>query len=152
MNVAVFGRTARDCLAAVREGGRALGVRSCSARGGGTQVLHRSRRGAACRDEVVVYEFSAGVKPGSVLWKADKVVDGEARADGGVRSRLRRTRRVLARASSSPPRVRIVWCVVVKGDTLSGSGWLLPGKRTVRTIDAKRDGAAPAPSPRSPSS
>jgi hypothetical protein len=30
----------------------------------------------ACHDEVVVYEFTAGAKSGTVHWKADKVVDG----------------------------------------------------------------------------
>jgi hypothetical protein len=103
----------------------------------------------ACRDEVVVYEFSAGVKPGSVLWKADKLVDGK-REPMGEFDLAYDERDACWRGEFQSPRVRIVWCVVVKGDTLSGSGWLLPGKQTVRTIDAKRDGAAPAPSPRSP--
>ena len=31
----------------------------------------------ACNDETVVYEFSAGPKPGLVHWKADKIVNGQ---------------------------------------------------------------------------
>jgi hypothetical protein len=30
----------------------------------------------ACNDEMVVYEFSAGAKGGTVHWKADKIVNG----------------------------------------------------------------------------
>ena len=30
----------------------------------------------ACRDEVVVYDFTAGAKGGTVHWKTDKMVEG----------------------------------------------------------------------------
>src|SRR6185295_16812892 len=36
----------------------------------------------ACHDEVVVYEFTAGAKAGTVHWKADKIVDGQRQPMG----------------------------------------------------------------------
>lgn len=35
-----------------------------------------------CHDEVVAYEFTAGVQSGTVHWKADKIVNGQREADG----------------------------------------------------------------------
>jgi len=43
----------------------------------GTSVCADRVAAPACQDEVVVYEFTAGPKPGIVRWAADKVVDGK---------------------------------------------------------------------------
>ena len=61
----------------------------------------------ACNDETVVYEFSAGPKPGLVHWKAEY----------------------------RGPRVTIVWRLTVKGGHLTGTGRQLPGNQTIRKID-----------------
>ena len=93
----------------------------------------------ACNDETVVYEFTSGQKPGSVHWKADKVVGGQRETMGELD---------LAYASSdacwqaefSSPRVRGVWCLsVVDSGRMTGTAWLLPGKERVRKVDAVRD-------------
>ena len=43
------------------------------------------------------------------------------------------------RSEFQSPRVHLVWCLTVDGERLSGTGTLLPGKQTVRRIDARKD-------------
>jgi hypothetical protein len=97
-------------------------------------------RGAlpACNDEVVVYEFTAGAKPGTVHWKADKIVDGQ-RALMGESELAYDTGDACWRAELNTPRVHIVWCLVVDGAHMTGTGRLLPSKQTVRKIDVRKD-------------
>ena len=92
----------------------------------------------ACRDEVVVYDFTAGAKPRTVHWKADKVVEGQRELMGEIDLVYDADDRCWA-AEVSSARVRIVWCLVVDGAHLTGTGRLLPGKQTVRRIDVRKD-------------
>jgi hypothetical protein len=39
------------------------------------------------------------------------------------------------RGEFSSPRARVVWCLAVTGNHISGSAWLLPGKEKVRKVD-----------------
>jgi hypothetical protein len=86
----------------------------------------------------VVYEFTAGAKPGTVHWKADKVVDGQRELMGEM-DLVYDTGEGCWAAEFISPRVRIAWCLVVDGAHLTGTGRLLPGKQTVRRIDARKD-------------
>jgi len=91
----------------------------------------------ACRDEVVIYEFAVGEKPGTVHWKADKVVDGKREPmgesdlayDGGE---------ACWRSEFANARVRVVWCLVAADDHLTGKAWLLPGKEVVRKVELRK--------------
>lgn len=92
----------------------------------------------ACNDEAIVYAFTAGAAPGAVRWKADKIVDGKREAMGDALDMAWDPTDACWRAEFSNPRVRVVWCFTVRGDALAGSAWLLPGKQTVRRVDAHR--------------
>ena len=92
----------------------------------------------ACNDEVIVYDVTLGTKPGTVLWKADKLVDGKREPmgemdltyDGGEKC---------WKGEFSSPRLTSVWCLAVDGAHMTGTGRLLPGKQLIRKIDAKKD-------------
>ena len=92
----------------------------------------------ACRDEVVVYDFTPGAKPGTVTWKADKVVDGK-REPMGEMDLAYDTREKCWIAEFKCPRVYSVWCLVVDGTRLTDTGRQLPGKETIRKIEVKKD-------------
>jgi hypothetical protein len=92
----------------------------------------------ACRDEVVVYELTAGAKPGTVHWQADKIVDGERGTMGESELAYDAVKKCWA-AELRTPRVHIVWCLVVDGTHLTGTARLLPGKETVRKVDLRKD-------------
>jgi hypothetical protein len=92
----------------------------------------------ACRDEVVVYEFTAGAKPGAVHLKADKMVDGQ-RLPMGEMDLEYSTGEACWRAEFTSPRLHSAWCFVVKGSQMTGTGTLLPGKETIRKIDVHKD-------------
>jgi hypothetical protein len=92
----------------------------------------------ACRDEVVVYEFTAGAKPGALHLKADKMVDGQ-RLPMGEMDLEYATGDACWRGEFTSPRLHSVWCFVVKGSQMTGTGTLLPGKKTIRKIDVRKD-------------
>jgi len=73
-----------------------------------------------------------------VRWKADKVVDGKREPMGEMDVTYDAGEKCW-RATFSSPRVQSVWCLVVDGKHLTGTGRLLPGKQTVRKIDARKD-------------
>ena len=95
----------------------------------------------ACRDEVVVYDFTPGAKPGTVTWKADKLVDGK-RVPMGEMDLAYDTHEKCWIAEFKSARVHSVWCLVVDGAHLTGTGRLLPGRETIRKIDVKKDSAS----------
>lgn len=92
----------------------------------------------ACRDEVVVYEFTVGAKSGTVHWHADKIVDGQRQPMGEMDLTYDRDDKCW-KAEFTSPRIHSVWCLAVDGDHLTGTARLLPGKETVRRIDVRRD-------------
>lgn len=93
----------------------------------------------ACRDEVVVYEFKAGAKAGTVHWRADKVVDGE-RLPMGEMDLAYDAELACWKAEFVSPRVHSVWCLAVEDAHMTGTAWVLPGKQTIRKIDVHKDG------------
>ena len=93
---------------------------------------------AACRDEVVVYEFTAGAKPGAVHLKADKIVEGQ-RLPMGEMDLEYSTSDACWRAEFTSPRLHSAWCFVVDGSHMTGTGTLLPGKQKIRKIDVRKD-------------
>jgi hypothetical protein len=92
----------------------------------------------ACRDEAVVYEFAAGAKPGTVHWKADKMVDGQREPMGEMDLAYDKGA-ACWRAEFTSPRVHSVWCLVVDGSQITGTAKLLPGKQAIRKIDVRKD-------------
>jgi hypothetical protein len=103
----------------------------------GTSVCTDLVVAPACHDEVVVYEFTAGAPPGTVHWKADKIVDGK-REPMGELDVVYDPGDACWRAEFRSPRVHVVFCLEVSGSQLTGSAWLFPGKQKVRKIDARR--------------
>jgi hypothetical protein len=93
----------------------------------------------ACHDEVVVYEFTPGAKPGTVRWKADKVVDGQ-RQPMGEMDLAYDANADCWQGEFQSPRARSVWCLAVDGAHITGSAWLLPGKQTIRKVDVRKEG------------
>jgi hypothetical protein len=92
----------------------------------------------ACHDEVVVYEFTPGAKPGTVHWKADKIVDGK-RDPMGEMDLTYDTDDACWKAEFQSPRVHSVWCLVVYRAHMTGTARLVPGKQTVRRIDVRKE-------------
>jgi hypothetical protein len=110
----------------------------------GTSTCTDLAAAPACRDEVVVYDFTLGAKPGTVVWKADKVVDGK-RVPMGEMDVTYNAEQKCWFAEFQSARVHSVWCLVVDGAHLTGTGRLLPGKETVRKIDVRKDSGAGGP-------
>jgi len=88
----------------------------------------------ACNDETVVYEFSAGPKPGVVHWKADKIVNGQRVPMGEFDVEYDKTE-ACWKAEYHGPRVTSVWRLTVKDGHLTGTGRQLPGNQTIRKLD-----------------
>src|ERR1044071_4956899 len=88
----------------------------------GTSTCTDLKAAPACKDEVVIYELSPGEKPGTVHWKADKVVNGERGTMGELE---------LAydggdscwKAEFVSPKTHFVWCLKVDGSHMAGTGW-----------------------------
>ena len=93
----------------------------------------------ACNDEVVVYEFTKGVKPGTVHWAADKVVNGKREPMGEMELAYDDTEKCW-KAEFSSPRVKSIWRLSLEGNRMTGSARLLPGGETIRKIDARKSG------------
>jgi hypothetical protein len=104
----------------------------------GTSACSDRVAAPACKDEVVVYEFTAGEKPGTVHWQADKVVDGERQSMGGFDLAYDKEE-ACWKAEFRTPRVHLVWRLVVDGVHMTGTGQFLPGKETVRKINVRKD-------------
>ena len=96
----------------------------------------------ACHDEVVVYEFTPGAKPGTVHWKADKTVHGQ-RESMGEMDLAYDTGDACWKAEVNSSRAHSVWCLAVDGARMTGTGWLLPGRQIVRKIDVRKDRGTP---------
>lgn len=92
----------------------------------------------ACRDETIVYEFTAGTQPGTVRWAADKVVNGKRESMGDPLYLTYDTTEKCWKVEFSSPRVKIVWRFAVDGRHLTGTAHLLPGNEAVRKVDARK--------------
>ena len=92
----------------------------------------------ACRDEIVVYEFTPGGDEKAVHWKADKVVNGKREAMGEFDLVYDRPD-ACWKAEFRNARVSVVWCLAPAGDAMVGSAWMLPGRQRVRKVEARRD-------------
>jgi hypothetical protein len=104
----------------------------------GTSTCTDRLAAPACRDEVVVYEFTPGAKPGTVRWKADKIVDGQRQPMGELELAYDAPAACWM-AEFSSPRVHSVWCLAVDGVRLTGTARVLPGSQIVRKLDARKD-------------
>lgn len=91
----------------------------------------------ACNDEQAVYEFTAGDKPGTVHWVADKMVNQQRERMGEFDLAYDTAERCW-RAEFSSPRVKGAWCLTVDGTHLTGTLRLLPGNETVRKVDLRK--------------
>jgi hypothetical protein len=92
----------------------------------------------ACRNETVVYEFTAGSQPGTVRWLADKVVAGQRERMGEMELEYDKAENCW-KAFFTSPRMKSAWRLVVDGSRLSGTGRLLPGNETIRKLDLRKE-------------
>lgn len=86
----------------------------------------------------MVYELTAGDKPSTVHWKAEKVVNGRNELMGELDLEYEASE-ACWKAEFSSPQVRVAWCLAVDVKHLTGTGRLLPGKQIVRRVDAVKD-------------
>jgi hypothetical protein len=103
----------------------------------GTSVCTDRVAAPACKDEVIVYDFSAGAKADTVHWKADKIVEGK-REPMGESDLVYDGGEACWKTEFESPRAHVVWCLIPKDAQLKGSAWLLPKKQVVRRVDAQR--------------
>lgn len=108
----------------------------------GTSICTDREVAPACKDEVVVYEFTGGKDAGSVHWKADKIVDGKRQPMGEL-DMTYDAADACWKAEFVSPRAHVVWCLAASAEQLKGTAWLLPGKRTVRKVEAQKQRDAP---------
>jgi hypothetical protein len=87
---------------------------------------------------VVVYEFTAGDRPGTVRWKADKVVDGQRQSMGEMDLAYDAAESCW-KAEFISPRAHHVWCLAIDGARMTGTARLLPGNQTIRKVDVRQD-------------
>jgi hypothetical protein len=91
----------------------------------------------ACRDETVVYDVRISDTAGAVILKADKIVDGKRVPMGELEFTYSSPERCW-RSEFETPRVHAAWCLVVKGNELTGRLRLLPGNEIVRDVRLQR--------------
>src|SRR5262245_53892063 len=91
----------------------------------------------ACRDEVVVYDFTAGKEAGTVHWVADKIVDGKRETMGEMDAAWDAAESCW-KAEYISPRARVVWRLSVDGVHMTGTARLVPGNPTVRKVDLRK--------------
>src|SRR5262245_49654042 len=92
----------------------------------------------ACRDEDVVYELTAGPRPDTVHWVADKIVNGQRERMGEFDVTYDNAE-ACWKVQVSSPRVTIVWRLFVKDRSMSGTARLLPSNETVREIALRKE-------------
>ena len=98
-----------------------------------------------CHDEVVVYEFTDGAKPGMVHWKAYKIVKGEQLLMGEMDLAWDADEACWI-AEYTSPRATTRWSLSVDGPRMTGDARLLPGREIFRRIEAHRDAGGPGTS------
>ena len=108
----------------------------------GTSICTDREVAPACKDEVVVYEFSAGKEAATVHWKADKIVDGKRQPMGEMEVAYDAAD-ACWKGEFVSARAHVVWCLAAEAEQLKGTAWLLPGKRTVRKVEAQKQRDAP---------
>jgi hypothetical protein len=92
----------------------------------------------ACHNETVVYVFTAGARPGTVHWAADKVVAGQREPMGEMELEYDNAEGCW-KAFFTSARARTEWRLVVDGSRLSGTARLLPGNETIRKLDLRKE-------------
>lgn len=85
---------------------------------------------SACHDEIVVYEISEG-KNGGIVWKADKIVNGERQNMGTLDCTF------AASVLTCDIPGKGVWSLTVRGDSMTGTLKLSDGT-LFRKVAAKR--------------
>lgn len=103
----------------------------------GTSTCVNRQLAPACKDEKVVYDIRNSEKTGAVTVEADKIVDGK-RVPMGELEFSYSSSEGCWRSEFETARVHAAWCLVVKGNKLTGRLRLLPGKKTVRDILLQR--------------
>jgi hypothetical protein len=104
----------------------------------GTSTCTDLKAAPHCHDEVVVYTFKPAEKAGAIHWQADKVVNGE-RLNMGELELAYDPDLACWKAEFHGPKGVTVWCLNLDGSHMTGSAWLLPGKETIRKIDALKE-------------
>ena len=91
----------------------------------------------ACQDETVVYEFTRGVKPGTVHWVADKIVNDRRQSMGEMELTYDASESCW-KAEFTSPRLTSVWRLTVASGKLTGTARLVPGNETVRRVELRK--------------
>ena len=104
----------------------------------GTSICTDLTAAPACHDETVVYEFTAGSRPGAVHWAADKVVGGQRERMGEMELEYDKAEGCW-KAFFTSPRTKSVWRLTVEGSRLTGTARLLPGNETIRKLDLRKE-------------
>jgi hypothetical protein len=107
----------------------------------GTSLCTDRVAAPACHDEDVVYEFTPGLKPGTVRWAADKVVNGKREPMGELDLSYDKAEGCWKREVNA--RVKSVWRLSVEGTHLTGTARLLPGNETIRKLDLRKENDDP---------
>lgn len=104
----------------------------------GTSICTDLKAAPACKDERVVYEISAVANAADrVSVQADKIVGGERGTMGVLEYRLQKDGSWTSEFEG--PRGRSGWRLVIDGDRIHGSGWLVPSNAVIRKMELTRE-------------
>lgn len=103
----------------------------------GSSVCTKAEWNAACHDEEALYDASEGARPGHVLLKGYKVVNGQPEFMGDLDFTYDETAKAWV-SDYAGPRVHSRWIFEVRGDDLNGRTVILPTMRVGRTIHGTR--------------
>jgi len=106
----------------------------------GTSICTDRKIAPACKDEQIIYTFrnAPGQRPGKVILKADKVVDGKIEFMGELEGTFDQKKHTWT-AEFRSPRFHGLWSFVISGRNLTGTLTDIPSKATIRKISARKD-------------
>jgi len=103
----------------------------------GTSTCVDRAAAPSCNDEQVVYDIApAADSPGKVTVRADRIVDGKRVFMGEIEYTPAEDGSWTGEFQS--PRLHSQWRLVVSGDSMTGTGILLPSKAVVRRLALER--------------
>jgi hypothetical protein len=102
----------------------------------GTSTCTNLELTPACKNEHVIYEVSRGQKGGTVVVKADKVVNGERQWMGDIEMTYNTAKACWY--SEIHTRWDGYWCFVVQGDEMTGTLKLMEGDAVTRDVQVRR--------------
>lgn len=106
----------------------------------GTSICTDRKIAPACKDEQIIYTFrnAPGQRPGKVILKADKVVDGKIEFMAELEGTYDQKKHTWT-AEFRSPRFHGLWSFVISGRNLTGTLTDIPSKAIIRKISARKD-------------